>query len=128
MTFDIETFDDAEIARFRDWLPMLSAVLKRHVQAFDSQAETQPSAITDDEHNRLEARLEKFGSESLTPREHEVVQHLLSGASAPDIAALLSVSLQTVRVHRRNIYEKLDVSSIGKLFSLAMHAVLGDQT
>lgn len=117
-------FADAEVERFRSWLPMLSAVLHRHVMSPSWSAKAATQTPTDREHDRLEARLATFGTESLTPREHEVVQHLLGGASAPDIADRLSLSLQTVRVHRRNIYEKLDVSSLGQLFSLAMHAVL----
>lgn len=117
-------FADAEVERFRSWLPMLSAMLHRHVMSPGWSARTAAQTPADREHDRLEARLATFGSDSLTPREHEVVQHLLSGASAPDIAGRLSVSLQTVRVHRRNIYEKLDVSSLGQLFSLAMRAVL----
>jgi DNA-binding NarL/FixJ family response regulator len=65
-----------------------------------------------------------FGATLLTRREHEVVQHLLHGTSAPGIASRLHVSLQTVRVHRRNIYAKLDVSSLGQLFALAMNSLL----
>jgi DNA-binding CsgD family transcriptional regulator len=120
-------FADAEVERFRDWLPMFSAVLKRHVVALEHRTETATPRVADREHDRLEARLTKFGTDALTPHEHEVVQHLLNGASAPDIAGRLSLSLQTVRVHRRNIYEKLEVSSLGQLFSLAMHALLGER-
>ena len=117
-------FGEAEIARFRSWLPMLSAVFRRHVAMPGAIQDAHAARINDREHDRLEARLATFGSDLLTPREREVVQHLLRGISAPDIAGRLSVSLLTVRVHRRNIYDKLDVSSLGQLFSLAMHSVL----
>jgi DNA-binding CsgD family transcriptional regulator len=117
-------FTNTEIAQLRCWLPMFSALLHRHV--ISAEAATQIPA--DSEHDRLQARLATFGTELLTRREHEVVQHLLGGASAPDIARRLNVSLQTVRVHRRNIYEKLGVSSLGQLFSLAMRAVLDKYT
>jgi len=117
-------FDDAQIAGFRAWLPMLSAVLRRHVAMLGNIEGTRSAELEDREHDRLEARLAMFGATLLTRREHEVVQHLLHGVSAPAIAARLHVSLQTVRVHRRNIYAKLDVSSLGQLFALAMHSLL----
>ena len=117
-------FDDAQIVNFCSWLPMISAVMRRHLALPGALADLQAREREDHEHNRLEARLATFGTNSLTPREHEIVQHLLRGSSAPDIAGRLSVSLQTVRVHRRNIYSKLEVSSLGQLFSLAMHNLL----
>ena len=121
-------FADAEIERFRNWLPLISTLLVRHVEMSETAEVAGSGPISDREHDRLEARLAKFGAACLTPREHEVVQYLLRGSSAPDIAGSLSLSLQTVRVHRRNIYEKLEVSSLGQLFTLAMHTLLSKDT
>ncbi|WP_421695509.1 helix-turn-helix transcriptional regulator [Aestuariivirga sp.] len=52
----------------------------------------------------------------LTQREAQVVNLMLEGHSARAIGAALKISNETVRVHRRNIYEKLGVSSQGELF------------
>lgn len=49
--------------------------------------------------------------ESLSDRELEVLHCLVSGATNKDIAADLTISENTVKVHLRNIYAKLGVSS-----------------
>ncbi|MEA3056917.1 MAG: hypothetical protein QOD30_2349 [Actinomycetota bacterium] len=51
------------------------------------------------------------GIASLTPREREVLDGLVAGASAKDIAARLGVALPTVRTQLRSVYRKLDVSN-----------------
>ena len=53
---------------------------------------------------------------SLTPREREIVTLILKGHSSISIAALLSLSPETVKVHRRRIYAKLKISSQAELF------------
>jgi LuxR family transcriptional regulator, maltose regulon positive regulatory protein len=47
--------------------------------------------------------------ESLSEREMEVLQHLNSYLSIPEIASLLVVSANTVRTHVKNIYGKFEV-------------------
>ena len=119
-------FDDVQVACLRAWLPLVSAVFIRHLDLGGALADTKGREAEDREHHRLEARLAAFAADQLTPREHEVVQHLLHGYSASGIAARLGMSVQTVRVHRRNIYEKLDVSSLGELFGRAMQSLLSE--
>jgi DNA-binding NarL/FixJ family response regulator len=51
------------------------------------------------------------GLASLTPREREVLDGLVAGESAKDIAARLSIALPTVRTQLRSVYRKLDVSN-----------------
>ena len=53
---------------------------------------------------------------ALTARESEVVNLILEGHSTAALAARLSISTETVRVHRRHIYDKLGVSSQAGLF------------
>jgi DNA-binding CsgD family transcriptional regulator len=52
----------------------------------------------------------------LTQREAQVVNLMLEGHSSRAIGEVLKISGETVRVHRRNIYEKLGVSSQAELF------------
>lgn len=52
----------------------------------------------------------------LTAREAQVVNLMLEGHSARAIGEALKISNETVRVHRRHIYEKLGISSQGELF------------
>jgi DNA-binding NarL/FixJ family response regulator len=50
-----------------------------------------------------------MGPELLTPREADVLEHLQLGHSNAEIAHALTVGIETVRTHRRNIYRKLGV-------------------
>jgi DNA-binding NarL/FixJ family response regulator len=51
------------------------------------------------------------GSELLTPREADVLELLQDGATNAQIAHTLSIGVETVRTHARNIYRKLGISS-----------------
>jgi DNA-binding NarL/FixJ family response regulator len=52
--------------------------------------------------------------EKLSTREREVLEHLAQGMPYKEIASLLSVSIDTVRVHIKGIYGKLHVHSRGE--------------
>jgi DNA-binding CsgD family transcriptional regulator len=67
-------------------------------------------------HQAVGSALENFGSDVLTDRERDVVQLLLRGYSAKAIGRMLEISPGTARIHRSNIYHKLDVSGQGDLF------------
>jgi DNA-binding CsgD family transcriptional regulator len=54
----------------------------------------------------------------LTPRELDVVGLVLEGHSSESIANLLNISAGTVRIHRKNIYAKMRISSQRELFSI----------
>jgi len=53
---------------------------------------------------------EHLGEESLTTREIEVLRHLANGNRNQDIAELLFISDETVKVHIKHIMEKLGAS------------------
>jgi DNA-binding NarL/FixJ family response regulator len=59
------------------------------------------------------------GSDLLTPREADVLELLQDGATNAQIAQALSIGLETVRTHARNIYRKLGISSRRDLSKLA---------
>ncbi|MBI5215546.1 MAG: response regulator transcription factor [Ignavibacteriae bacterium] len=50
-------------------------------------------------------------TENLTSREHEILSLLAKGYRYKEIAEMLFISIETVRTHLRNIYEKLQVRS-----------------
>src|SRR5918997_594574 len=51
------------------------------------------------------------GSDLLTPREADVLELLQEGATNAQIAHTLSIGIETVRTHARNIYRKLGIST-----------------
>jgi DNA-binding NarL/FixJ family response regulator len=65
-----------------------------------------------------DAGTDSLGPELLTPREADVLEHLRAGRSNAEIALALSVSVETIRTHRRNIYRKLGVRTRRELASL----------
>jgi DNA-binding NarL/FixJ family response regulator len=58
------------------------------------------------------------GTDLLTPREADVLALLQDGASNAQIAHELSIGIETVRTHARNIYRKLGISSRRELARL----------
>jgi DNA-binding NarL/FixJ family response regulator len=48
-------------------------------------------------------------ADQVSPRELEVIDHLVEGCTARDVADLLHLSFHTVRTHIKNIYDKLGV-------------------
>jgi DNA-binding NarL/FixJ family response regulator len=58
--------------------------------------------------------------EALTPREREILVCLAQGMSGVQIAALLSISLMTVRTHIRNLLDKLGAHSRLEAVSFAL--------
>lgn len=67
------------------------------------------------------------GSDLLTPREADVLELLQDGATNAQIAQTLSIGLETVRTHARNIYRKLGISSRRDLARLARPETLVTQ-
>ena len=59
------------------------------------------------------------GSDLLTAREADVLELLQNGAANAEIALELSVGVETVRTHARNIYRKLGIASRRELARLA---------
>lgn len=58
---------------------------------------------------------------TLSQREQDVLQQMISGKQNREIAATLCISVKTVEFHRANIREKLGVSSLPELFKLVLH-------
>ena len=55
----------------------------------------------------------------LTPREREVLSHLIAGKLNKQIAADLGTSEQTIKVHRMRIHEKSGLPSVAELVRIA---------
>lgn len=75
----------------------------------------------------IQAAFASFGSEQLTEREREIAHLILRGHSVKSTARELNISPETVRMHRKNLYMKLQIGSQAELFSLFI-SWLGDCT
>lgn len=75
-----------------------------------SAQEKQRAGKLTEERNRL-ARL--------TPREREVMTHVIAGKLNKQIAADLGTSEQTIKVHRMRVHEKMQVASVAELVRIA---------
>ena len=59
----------------------------------------------------------------LTRREREVIELVLLGHSTRLVAEKLGISTETVKLHRKHAYAKLDISSQAELFYLFVDAI-----
>jgi two-component system response regulator FixJ len=60
--------------------------------------------------------------DALTPREHEVLAHVLTGQLNKQIAGDLNTAERTIKAHRANLMAKLKVQSVAELSQLAFEA------
>lgn len=95
----------------RDWV---LAAMRRHVQLLPPQGPTAEPAVGD-----LATLLDRFDAR-LTAREIETARLILQGFSSKAIAQQMGISPETVKVHRRNLYHKLNVNGHGELFALVL--------
>ncbi len=65
----------------------------------------------------LHARLD-----TLTPREEQVLSHVMNGSKNKQIAAVLGIDERSVKRHRSNLMRKLEVTSVAELAQLVFEA------
>lgn len=80
--------------------------------------ENNEQSLRDDLKHRVQSAFEQFGCDLLTEREREVAHMVLRGHSVKSTASQMNISPETVRMHRKNLYVKLEVSSQSELFAL----------
>lgn len=113
-------FSDRDMNKLRCMEPVVHASAARHwrnlghLQSPDSESKTARPALNLQVINAFE----NFGDGVLTPREREVVCMVLSGYSSNSIGRQFKITTGTVKIHRKNIYAKLGISSQSELFSL----------
>ncbi len=109
-----QRFNRTQISILDDISAVIETICK---QQWDGQL---PNGASQDNQlpEQLDSALKHFGTAYLTDRESQVVQLFLHGHSTKSIAERLGISPETVKLHRKNSYSKLDVSSQAELFYL----------
>jgi len=102
----------------QDIAPLLQSLCEQHWQSTDHSQHQD-----DDLHRHLSSALSHFGRSVLTEREAQIIQLFLHGHSTKSIAQKLSISPETVKLHRKHSYAKLDVTSQSELFYLFIDAL-----
>ncbi|MEO5759154.1 MAG: LuxR C-terminal-related transcriptional regulator [Mesorhizobium sp.] len=110
-------FGTADTRLLRDMAPTVISLARLRWPNLPSDepadAKTGESAAPANEFDRAHI----WKSLSLTPREKHVVDLLLQGHSTESIARAMRIVPGTVKVHRRNIYRKLEIKSQAGLFA-----------
>lgn len=113
-------FSNSEIRTLKEIWPVVDATVRRHWGDLPLTESQTPSDIE----KTIEQAFQTIGEGVLTPRERQVVEHTLKGHSAEAVGKILGIASGTVRIHRRNVYSKLRISSQGELFSEFITAML----
>lgn len=116
---DSSRFTAREFRKLSIIVPVIVSLAKRHWHDVPNEFEDNSSAeqLTDN-HSQIESKVSDMFGRRLTPRETQVAAQVLEGHSSDAIGKDLGISEGTVRIHRRNIYAKLRISSQQELFSI----------
>jgi FixJ family two-component response regulator len=98
--------------------------LTKPVSEADLLAAITRAVNVDAENRSVSVELESISASvaTLTPREHEVLTHIIAGRLNKQIAGELGTVEKTIKVHRGRVMEKLHVRSVADLVRLAEKA------
>ncbi len=114
-----EKFSAKDYQNLTEITPLIDSLVKLHWQSTESEQEQHL-----DMRSQLETALECFGTSILTERENQMVQMILHGYSSKAIAEHFGISVETVKLHRKNAYHKLDLGTQGELFNLFINSLM----
>lgn len=120
-----KAFSAKDIRQLNEFWPVVQATCKRHWNDLATHfGSGEGSSTGDDLYQSVALAFTNFGQGVLTPRERQVVEYTLKGHSADAVGRILEISPGTVRIHRRNVYSKLQIRSQGELFSKFIDALV----
>ena len=116
---DSPRFSAREFRLLASVAPIVNSLVQRHWHDAHNRFEAEPSDLQSEKNRTIiESTVNALFSPLITPRETQVVAQVLEGHSSESIASSLGISVGTVRIHRRNVYAKLNISSQQELFSI----------
>ncbi|MNN66976.1 transcriptional regulator MalT [compost metagenome] len=114
-------FSDGEMQLLRSAAPVVEQVVRAAWEVYRQPRPQARSGVDD----KVDEAFEQFGRGVLTVRECEVARLLLEGHSNRTASQQLRITPGTVKVHRRNLYEKLEIGSQSELFALFVRELKG---
>jgi DNA-binding CsgD family transcriptional regulator len=117
-------FSTREFDLLRQAEPFVAALTRRFwsglAMRFDQAAQARRTGRPDGAHPRAKG---VWGRLDLTAREAAIVELVLQGHSSEAVGRRLGIATGTVKVHRRNVYRKLGISSQTQLLSLYLKSM-----
>lgn len=114
-------FGAAELQALQAWVPFADELLRKH--SLVSATALEPERVNDLVQRKIDATTRCFATSVLTAREHVVLRYLLLGYSSQLIGERLGIAEGTVKIHRRNIHQKLDIGSQAELLALFVQCI-----
>ncbi len=112
-----ESFNRDELTLLKSFALVISSLCKKHwsnQKPIDSSSNMGPQILS---------ALDRFGRSLLTKRECQVISQVLLGYSSKSIAVKFAISVETVKLHRKHAYAKLNISSQAELFHLFLKSI-----
>lgn len=111
-------FSGDEFARLNTIEPMVRLALSQHWRFVTGDPETPSRRVWSIHGEAMEEAFERFAADRLTTRQRLIVQLILRGHSNLSISLRLGITEGTAKIHRKAIYDRLDISSQSELFSM----------
>ena len=113
-------FQDADMVAISMVSPIIFASAARHHELTAAASRRDGDNLT---HRKVQSTIENFARSLLTQRERQVLFYMISGYSSALTAQRLATTEGTIKIHRKNIYRKLDIGSQAELFSLFINCI-----
>ena len=113
-------FEAADVLAIKALAPLVFAAAAKHHELTVSASGPDIDKLT---HRKVQNTIENFASSLLTVRQRQVLFYMISGYSAALTAQRLKTSEATIKIHRKNIFRKLEIGSQAELFSLFINCI-----
>ncbi|UTW08199.1 helix-turn-helix domain-containing protein [Pseudomonas benzenivorans] len=112
-------FTELEVRRLQTVAPIITQAFEAHWRLHPEE----PGVTPGNPESHLESAFVDILQGQLTDSQRYIAKLLLQGHSNASIAHLLGISEGTVKVHKHNIYQRLQISSNADLFRLFINYI-----
>tara|TARA_R110001583_G_scaffold6598_5_gene33414 strand:- start:19182 stop:20000 length:819 start_codon:yes stop_codon:yes gene_type:complete len=117
-TGGLKNFSKKELTLLDEITPLIGKVCQCHWQQLQTSEDTTNIKF------RMQHALDHFGASILTQREKQVVHLILHGHTTKTVSEELNIVVETVKLHRKHAYAKLDINSQSELFYLFIDSLM----